>query len=87
MLGAKLTIVNETGLHARPANQFVQTAMQFDSDITVTKGETTVDAKGILGILTLGAGKGSEIVIQANGADEAEAIASLTRLIETGIKD
>ncbi len=87
MQQAKLKITNETGLHARPANQFVQTAMQFHSEISVTKDDTTVNAKGILGILTLGAGKGTEIVIQATGVDEAEAISTLTELIVAGIKD
>lgn len=87
MQQAKLTITNETGLHARPANQFVQAAMRFQSEISVKKDNIAVNAKGILGILTLGAGKGTEIVIQAIGVDEEEAITALTDLIEAGIKD
>jgi len=87
MRESKLTVINATGLHARPANVFVQAAQQYDCDISVKKGENSVDAKSILGILTLGAGKGSEIVITAQGKDENEAIETLTELIETGFDE
>lgn len=86
MKECKLTIINETGLHARPANQFVQTAKSFSADVSVKKGDNTVDAKSILGILTLGAGKGSEITIKADGKDEAEAIKALSELINKGFE-
>lgn len=85
MKQAKITITNETGLHARPANQFVQTASQFDSSISVAKGENKVDAKSILGILTLGAGKGAEIILKAEGTDEDKAIQVLSDLFESGL--
>jgi len=81
----KVTITNETGLHARPANQFVQTASQFDSSISIVKGENQVDAKSILGILTLGASKGVEIVLKAEGTDEDMAIQVLSDLVESGL--
>lgn len=81
----KVIITNETGLHARPANEFVQAASQFDSSITIAKGENQVDAKSILGILTLGAGRGTEIVLKAEGADEDKAIQVLSDLVMSGL--
>ena len=64
-----LTVNHEVGLHARPASMFVQTAAKFTSDIEVTHGETTANAKSILAVLTLGAHKDAEIVIKAEGED------------------
>lgn len=86
MQECKLTIINETGLHARPANQFVQTAKSFECDITIKKGDNTVDAKSILGILTLGAGKGAQVEIKADGKDEKQAIKALSELINKGLE-
>jgi len=76
-----LTINHEVGLHARPASLFVQTAAKFTSEIEVTHGEATVNAKSILDILTLGAHKGAEIKISAEGEDAAEALSSLEELV------
>ena len=75
-------IVNhEVGLHARPASMFVQTAAKFSSDIDVTHGETTVNAKSILGVLTLGAHKDAEIIIKAEGEDAEDALRALEQLV------
>lgn len=76
-----LTIIHEVGLHARPASMFVQTAAKFSSDIDVTHGETTANAKSILAVLTLGAHKDSEITIKAEGDDAAEALSALEQLV------
>lgn len=76
----QLTITNKVGLHARPASLLVQEASKFESDITVTTGETSADAKSILAILTLGASQGSEITIRAEGADAVEALEALKEL-------
>jgi len=73
-------IVHEVGLHARPAAMFVQTAAKFSSDIEVTHGETTANAKSILGILTLGAHKDAEITIKAEGEDAEKALEALEQL-------
>lgn len=78
-----LLIRNRLGLHARPAALFVQTANQFRSEIEVCKGREKVNGKSIMGIMTLAAGRGSAIHIQAKGPDAAEAIASLTKLIRS----
>jgi len=77
----QLDIDNEVGLHARPASLFVQTANKFQSSITVQNGETLADAKSILEVLTLGAGKGASIVIRAEGEDAAQALQALQELI------
>jgi phosphocarrier protein HPr len=76
-----LTITHEVGLHARPASMFVQAAAKYSSDIEVTHGETTVNAKSILAILTLGAHKDSVITIKAEGDDAAEALSALDELV------
>lgn len=77
-----IVIRNKVGLHARPAALFVQIAMAHESVIKVTKANQTGNAKSILGILALGIQQGAEISITAEGADELEAIAALTNLIE-----
>ena len=77
----KLTVNHEVGLHARPASMFVQTAAKFSSDIEVTHGETKANAKSILAVLTLGAHKGAEIVISAEGEDADEALKALEELV------
>lgn len=76
-----VTLIHEVGLHARPAALFVQTAAQFSSDIEVTHGETTANAKSILGVLTLGAHKDAEITIKAEGEDADEALKALENLV------
>jgi phosphocarrier protein len=74
---------NQTGLHARPASLFVKAANTFQSSIKVRKGDEEVDARSIISILTLGAGLGERITIEATGADENEAVQSLIDLMDT----
>jgi phosphocarrier protein len=76
-----LTVNHEVGLHARPASVFVQAAGQFSSDIEVTHGDTTANAKSILSVLTLGVQQGAEILIKAEGEDAEEALKTLEELI------
>ncbi len=81
----KVKVVNEVGLHARPAALFVAKAASFKSDIRIhnaTKEGKWVSAKSILGVLTLGVEKDHEIEITAEGADEAEAVKQIIALIE-----
>jgi phosphotransferase system HPr (HPr) family protein len=68
-----LLIRNRLGLHARPAALFVQTANRFKSEIEVQKGKEKVNGKSIMGIMTLAAGRGSQITIRATGADAQKA--------------
>ena len=76
-----LTIINKLGLHARASRKFVQTAVQYQSEIWVSKGEKRINGKSIMGLMMLAAAQGSEIQIEANGADEAQAIQALAALI------
>ena len=77
-----LIVEHQVGLHARPAALFVQTASEYESDITVTHGDRTANAKSILNVLTLGANQGAEITIHAEGPDAEEALASLEELVK-----
>jgi len=77
----ELIIKNKQGLHARPAAIFVQVANKFDSRITVRRDAEEVNGKSIMGILMLGAEKGSLIIIEADGSDAQEALTELEKII------
>ena len=79
-----VTVVNQLGLHARAAARFVHLATRFESHIRVTRDTKVMDGKSIMGILLLAAGRGTTITITADGRDEAEAVAALARLVESG---
>lgn len=81
LIKKKITVKNNQGLHARPAALFVQVANKFDSRVTVSRDKEEVDGKSIMGILMLGAEKGSIIVIQADGSDAQQTIAELEKII------
>jgi phosphotransferase system HPr (HPr) family protein len=83
MYSQKVTVMNKTGLHARPAAVFVQAASKFKSNITLVKGDKTGSSKSILGVLALGISMGTEITIQADGPDEKEAVEKLVELINS----
>ncbi len=84
MVSREVLISNNIGLHARPATFFIQKANSFKSSIWVEKEERRVNAKSLLGILSLGIVKGMTITIMAEGADENEAVEGLVELINTG---
>lgn len=75
-----IAIINKLGLHARAAAKLVHTASRYSSDIKLKKGAEVVDAKSILGILLLAAGKGSTVTVTASGTDESEALDSIEQL-------
>jgi phosphocarrier protein HPr len=77
-----IEIKNKLGLHARAAAKFVHTAARFKSDLKVRKGDEEVDGKSILGILLLAAGRGSTVIVKANGEDEREALDAVEKLID-----
>lgn len=86
MLETKIVVTHKVGLHARPASTFVQTANKFTAEISVqnlTGGGEMVDAKSIIMVLTLGVLQNHEILIRAEGADEAQAVQALTELVRT----
>ena len=82
MTEATATIENKTGIHARPASQFVQKASSFKSKVQIKAKGKTVDAKSILMIMSMGLVKGTEITIVADGPDEAEAVKALKDLVD-----
>ncbi len=83
MYSETIEVQNKTGLHARPASVFVQAAAKFKSNITIEKDSKQINAKSMLALLGLGVSKGSTVKIAAEGADEKEAVASLTSLIRS----
>ncbi|NMB32779.1 MAG: HPr family phosphocarrier protein [Clostridium sp.] len=84
MVEQTVKIVNPSGLHARPAAMFVQTAGKFTSSIWIRKGEKKINAKSIMGLMSLAIAKGTEIIIGAEGEDEAKAVSELIELITSG---
>lgn len=82
MVEKVLTVRNKDGLHARPAAIFVRTASQFSSEITISSEGKQANAKSILGVLSLGATKGTTITLRATGSDEEAAVAALAGLLE-----
>ncbi len=78
----KLEIKNKLGLHARAAALLVQTVNRFSSEVRISKDGLLVNARSILGVLTLAATKGSQIVVEAAGRDAEEAIHAIERLVE-----
>lgn len=80
-------VQNQVGLHARPATFFIQKANEFKSSIWIEKEERRVNAKSLLGILSLGIVGGTAIRIIADGADEQVAVDSLVELVESGFND
>jgi phosphocarrier protein NPr/phosphocarrier protein len=82
MLETQLEITNKLGLHARAAAKVVAIASRYNARIRVHQGEQAVDAKSIMGLLTLGAARGSQLAITVDGEDEDEALAALTELFQ-----
>ena len=82
-----VVIKNQVGLHARPATFFIQKANEFKSSIWVEKDERKVNAKSLLGVLSLGIIGGTTIKIIVDGSDEQEAMEGLVTLVESGFVD
>ena len=81
MIKKPVTIQLSTGLEARPVAQLVQVASQFNSEIYVEIGKKKVNAKSIMGMMTLGLDSGEEIMLSANGEDEEAAMSSIERYL------
>ena len=84
MISRSVTIKNSVGLHARPATFFIQKANSFKASIWVEKDDCRVNAKSLLGVLSLGISRGTTITLIADGADEAAAVEGLVELVEGG---
>ena len=87
MLSREVTIVNEVGLHARPATFFIQKANTYNASIWIEKEDRRVNAKSLLGVLSMGIVKGTDVTLIADGDDEADALNGLEQLIMTGLND
>ncbi len=87
MFSKEVVVQNQVGLHARPATFFIQKANEFKSSVWVEKDERKVNAKSLLGVLSLGITKGTSIIIIADGADEQEAVTTLVNLIASNFTE
>ena len=87
MITKEVKISNAIGLHARPATFFIQKANTYNSSIWVEKDDRKVNAKSLLGVLSLGISKGMSIVLVADGTDEELAIEGLSSLINNGFEE
>lgn len=83
----EVVLQNQVGLHARPATFFIQKANEFKSLILIEKDERRVNAKSLLGVLSLGIEGGTKIKILADGPDEEAAVAGLIELVDSGFAD
>ena len=84
MIERQATIVNQEGLHARPAARIVRLASTFESDIELVKDGLDVNGKSIMGVMMLAAECGSSITIRAKGSDAERAVQALAELVESG---
>ena len=87
MITREVTITNTIGLHARPATFFIQKANAYKSSVWVEKEDRKVNAKSLLGVLSLGIAQGMTIKLIADGADETDALDGLEALVNTGFQE
>ncbi|MBS7299154.1 MAG: HPr family phosphocarrier protein [Eubacteriales bacterium] len=87
MFSREVEVQNQVGLHARPATFFIQKANEFKSSIWVEKDERKVNAKSLLGVLSLGITKGTTINVIADGIDEEDAVNTLVNLIASNFTE
>ena len=87
MISRDIVITNTSGLHARPATFFIQKANSYSSSVWIEKDERKVNAKSLLGVLSLGIAKGMTVTLIADGPDEDAAISGLVELIESGFSE
>ena len=82
MISRSVTIVNKLGLHARAATRLVNCASTFKAELWIKNGEKTINGKSIMGVLTLAAGKGTVLVIEAEGPDREDALQAVSKLVK-----
>ena len=87
MFVKEVSVKNQVGLHASPATFFIQKAIEFKSSVWVEKDERRVNAKSLLGVLSLGIVGGTTIRIMADGSDEEQAVDGLVKLVESGFAE
>ncbi|MGI4719110.1 MAG: HPr family phosphocarrier protein [Janthinobacterium lividum] len=81
MIQQELEIINKLGLHARASAKFTQLAAKFKSDVWLTRNGRRINAKSIMGVMMLAAGKGAKVLLEAEGPDEEACIAALAGLV------
>ena len=81
MLKREVEIINKLGLHARASARLTQTAGQFQSEVFIVKGARRVNAKSIMGVMMLAAGKGTKVALEVSGSDEGEAMEAVVGLV------
>lgn len=82
MIEQEIEIVNKLGLHARASAKFTQLATKYKSEVWLTRNKRRVNAKSIMGVMMLAAGKGSKVTLETNGPDEQECFDALVQLVE-----
>ncbi len=87
MVSKEIVVSNQVGLHARPATFFIQKANEFTSSIWISKDERKVNAKSLLGVLSLGITRGTSVTLTADGSDEDAAIEALTSLVASNFAE
>ena len=87
MIERTVTIVNRKGLHTRPAASLVKTAAKYQSELTIRKDNLEINGKSIIGVMTLAAEQGSQLVLRFEGPDEVQAAAAVTELFERGFDE
>ena len=87
MISKEIIVQNQVGLHARPATFFIQKANEFTSGIWIAKDDRKVNAKSLLGVLSLGVTRGTSITVIADGADEEGAVNELASLVESNFAE
>jgi len=82
VISNSVTVVNKLGLHARAATRLVNCASAFECEVLIGNGDKSVNGKSIMGVLTLAASKGTDLIIETDGTDKKEAIESIIELIK-----
>ena len=87
MVSKEIVVQNQVGLHARPATFFIQKANEFSASIWISKDSRKVNAKSLLGVLSLGITRGTAVTLTADGTDEEAAIEGLIALVESNFAE
>ena len=87
MIETELTVKNRAGIHTRPAASIVKLAARYQSDVFLMKDGFEINAKSIIGVMTLAADQGSTLILRVNGADEAQASADIKQLFDDGFNE
>lgn len=87
MITKILIVQNRAGIHARPAAIIAQTCNKFESNITISKGDTSINAKSIMGVIAMGAGYNTELTLTVEGSDESEAVTVIEELFNSKFEE